>query len=33
MKALQFWKTVTMDKSDFLDKLIRLLEKRESATA
>lgn len=26
MKALQFWKTVTMDKADFLGKLLRLLE-------
>ncbi len=25
MKALQFWKTVTMDKADFLGKLLRLL--------
>jgi hypothetical protein len=28
MKALEFWKTVTMDKADFLGKLLRLLEEK-----
>lgn len=28
MKALEFWKTVTMDKADFLGRLLRLLEEK-----
>jgi hypothetical protein len=28
MKALEFWKTVTMDKADFLGKLLGLLEEK-----
>lgn len=29
MEALTFWKTVTMDRSDFLEKLIALLAKHQ----
>ena len=29
MKALSFWKTVTMDKAEFLEDLLALLRDRE----